>query len=88
LNAHGPFAVVPHSVLICVNVLRDVAAFREAIEAQQRPNAVIQVTNDMFDRWMDSNDSIELNALPVRWSSAPNEGVAGADERGPAGTFR
>jgi len=87
LNSHGPFAVVPHSVLICVNVLRDVAPFRQAIQAQQQPNAVVAVTNDMFDRWIDSNDSIELNALPVRWSAEPpKEGVTGADEPAPAPT--
>ncbi|HEV8432300.1 MAG TPA: hypothetical protein VGR95_02725 [Thermoanaerobaculia bacterium] len=83
LNAHGPFAVVPHTVLIRVNVLRDVASFRQAIQAQQQPNAVVAVTNDMFDRWIDSNDSIELNALPVRWSSEPSrEGVTTADQPG------
>jgi hypothetical protein len=81
LNGHGPFAVVPHTVLIRVNVLRDVAAFRQAIAAQQQPNAVVAVTNDMFDRWIDENDSIELNELPVRWSSEPaNEGVTTADQ--------
>lgn len=87
LNAHGPFAVVPHSVLICVNVLRDVAPFRQAIVAQREPNAAVAVTNDMFDRWIDSNDSIELNSLPVRWSSEPKENVAGADAPGPGGRF-
>jgi len=83
LNSHGPFAVVPRTVLIRVNVLRDVAPFRPAIQAQQQPNAVVSVTNDMFDRWIDSNDSIELNALPVRWSAEPSgEGVTTADQPG------
>lgn len=89
LNSHGPFAVVPRSVLIRVNVLRDVAAFQQAIAAQQQPNAVVAVTNDMFDHWIDSNDSIELNTLPVRWSAAPsNDSVAGADSAGPRGDLR
>lgn len=84
LSAHGPFAVVPRTVLIRVNLLRDVAPFQQAIQAQQRPNAVVAVTNDMFDRWIDSNDSIELNALPVRWSSQPSNDIAGADQPAPA----
>jgi hypothetical protein len=83
LNAHGPFAVVPHTVAIRVNVLRDISVFRQAIAAQQQPNAVVAVTNDMFDRWMDSIDSIELNQLPVRWSAEPSrDSIAGADEGG------
>jgi hypothetical protein len=85
LNARGPFAVVPRSVLIRVNVLRDVAPFRQAIQAQQQPNAVVAVTNDMFDHWIDSNDSIALNALPVHWSAEPQNAVAGADQGGPGG---
>ncbi|HEY2322342.1 MAG TPA: hypothetical protein VGJ82_05690 [Thermoanaerobaculia bacterium] len=85
LSSSGPFAVVPHTVLIRVNVLRDVEAFRQAIAAQQQPNAVVAVTNDMFDHWIDSNDSIELNELPVRWSSeASREGVTSADQPGPS----
>jgi hypothetical protein len=85
LNAHGPFAVVPHEVQIRVNVLRDVTAFRQAIETQQQANAVVAVTNDMFDHWIDSNDSIDLNALPVRWSSEPSrDSVTSADQPGPS----
>jgi hypothetical protein len=83
LNAYGPFAVVPHAVQIRVNVLRDVAAFRQAITVQEQPNAAVAVTNDMFDHWIDSNDSIELNALPVRWSAeASRESVTTADQPG------
>jgi hypothetical protein len=83
-NGRGPFANVPRAVQIRVNLLRDVAAFREAIAAQQQPNAVVAVTNEMFDRWIDANDSIDLNALPVKWSSQPSsEGVASADRRSP-----
>ena len=86
VNAHGPFAVVPHRVAIRVNVLRNIAVFRQAIAEQLQPNAAVVVTNEMFDRWMDSNDSIELNALPVRWSAEPSrDSIAGADEGGPTG---
>jgi hypothetical protein len=82
-NGRGPFAVVPRAVQIRVNVLRDISAFRDAIAAQQQPNAVVAVTNEMFDRWIDANDSIDLNSLPVMWSSQPvHDGVASADQGG------
>lgn len=83
LNAHGPFAAVPHSVQIRVNVLRDLAAFRQAITTQQQPNATVAVTNDLFDHWIDSTDSISLNALPVRWSAEVRDSVTSADQPGP-----
>src|SRR5437763_13222256 len=37
VNSHGPCAVVPHVVLIRLNVLRDVAPFRQALQPQQQP---------------------------------------------------
>lgn len=84
-SSRGPFASVPHAVQIRVNIVRDIGAFREAIVAQQQPNAAVAVTNEMFDRWIDSNDSIALNALPVKWSaSQSHETVPSAEESGPS----
>jgi len=88
-GARGPFASVPHAVQIRVNILRDIGAFREAIVAQQQPNAAVAVTDEMFDRWIDSNDAIPLNALPVKWSAIQtHEVVPSAEESGVASHSR
>jgi hypothetical protein len=81
----GPFAVVPREVQIRVNVLRDLTAFREAIAKQsESPYSTVAVTSEMFDKWLDANDSIFLNALPVRWSPAGHRAIASAAEPAPA----
>ncbi len=51
---------VPQSVEIKVNVLRDVAPFLPLGEHQR-------LTDAQFDRWIETNDPIVLNAIPVRY---------------------
>jgi hypothetical protein len=57
----GP--VVPRYVQIRVNLLRDVTPFLAIAEHQRLDDA-------QFDRWIDSNESIELNAVPVHYRPA------------------
>jgi len=53
-NARSPWAHVPFAKLI----------------AQQRESAAApQLPNDLFDTWVASVSSVELNVLPVRWSN-------------------
>jgi hypothetical protein len=80
----GPFAVVPREVQIRVNVLRDLTAFRDAIARQsESASSTVAVTTEMFDKWLDANHSIFLNALPVRWSAAGNRAIASAADPTP-----
>lgn len=51
---------VPANVQITVNVLRDVTPFVPLGENQRLSDA-------QFDLWLDTNDSIALNAIPVRY---------------------
>jgi len=84
-NIRSPFVVVPRYVQIKVNVLRDIGPFR-ALATSQR------MTDQQFDQWIEANDAIFLNAIPVRWRSGGSSGMADAAERGasghgPAGSF-
>ena len=68
-NARSPWARVPRFVQIVVNVLRDLKPFANLIEQQQKSAAAPPLPNDLFDTWVSSVSSVELNALPVRWSN-------------------
>jgi hypothetical protein len=57
----GPF--VPRFVRIVVNVLRDLAAFLPLREHQRLSDA-------QFDQWLETKDSIALNAIPVDYQPA------------------
>jgi hypothetical protein len=85
----GRFAVVPRYVQIQVNVLRDLAPF-EALIARQQPSAgtasvaPVKLGDELFERWIQSNDAIYLNAIPVRWGPAEgNPSVGSAESRTP-----
>ena len=74
----------PRYVQIKVSILRNLAPFAHLIARQT--GAAQALPDDLFDRWFESNDTIFLNAVPVRFSSRRNPGgFAGADQRGTGG---
>jgi hypothetical protein len=68
-NAKSPWAHVPRFVQITVNVLRDLKPFANLIAQQEKSAAAPALPNDLFDTWVASVSSVELNVLPVRWSN-------------------
>jgi hypothetical protein len=60
---------VPRFVQITVNVLRDLNPFAKLIEQQAQSAAAPPLPNNLFDTWVASISSVELNVLPVRWSN-------------------
>ena len=64
----SPFVVTPQQLQITVNVLRDVKPFAQTAMAAP-------INDAMFDTWVETNASIVLNPLPVRWKENPR-GVA------------
>lgn len=86
-------ANAPQFVEIHVNVLRDITPFRALIDDQSKvagaaPAAPIQLSDQQFDKWLESNDTILLNAIPVRYNAAPKANLGDASQRGAgAGTF-
>ncbi len=69
--AGSPFAIVPKYVQITVNFLRDVNPFKELIARQvATPSPAISLSDKQFDQWLQSNDSVILNSLPVAWNSS------------------
>lgn len=64
----------PRYVQVKVSILRDLAPFARQRTGDLLPDAV-------FDQWFESNDTIFLNAVPVRFSARPNpNGFAAADQ--------
>lgn len=59
----------PRFVLIKVSVLRNLNPFRELLDQQKRSpaTAAIPLSDAQFEQWLDGNDTIYLNALPIRF---------------------
>jgi hypothetical protein len=81
----------PRFVQVKVSILRDLAPFSQLIAAQAQPArssrpAEQPLSDELFDKWFESNDTIFLNAVPVRFSSSRGtSGFAGADQRASGG---
>ena len=75
-----PFSSVPRFVQIRVNVLRDLAPFLALIEQQGRVRAPITLSDKQFDQWLDSKESIGLNAMPVRFRAETSK-ISDASQR-------
>lgn len=75
-SVRSAYTNVPRFVQIKVNVLRDLKPFQRLIEEQQRaPQAVTvaqKLDDSLFEKWVESNDAIFLNSVPVRWEAARN----------------
>ena len=60
-------AVVPRFVQVKVAILRDVRPYLELIQSQNRQ----RLSDELFEQWFESNDTIYLNAVPVRYMAPP-----------------
>jgi hypothetical protein len=80
-------AMAPRAVQIQVNVLRDLAPFAALIAQQPAAtsaalvaSAPIKLGDELFERWIQSNDAIYLNDIPVRWGPAEGGRQLGSAE--------
>jgi hypothetical protein len=76
--------VAPRYVQVKVSILRDLAPFEQLIARQGRLPQ--RLSDAQFDSWFESNDSIFLNSVPVRYSPRRSV-VAGADRSDASGGF-
>lgn len=86
-NSRSPFAVIPRYVQITVNFLRDVKPFKELITRQvaaAQTEPAIRLSDAQFDAWMQANDSVVLNSLPVVWQAGRHANGPTAEDEVPA----
>jgi hypothetical protein len=79
-----PWSAVPRFVQIKVNLLRDITPFAGLL-AQQAKSAVAELPGDLFEKWVDVNDAVFLNSIPVRWSGRDDHTGADVGDRSPNG---
>lgn len=77
------FASIPRYVQVRVAILRDLRPFATLIEKQDG-RTKRRLPDQLFDQWFESNDTIFLNPVPVRYAPADAPETA---ERRAAGAF-
>jgi len=80
-----PWSAVPRFVQIKVNVLRDVTPFAVLLAQQAKSAVAPALPGDLFEKWLDVNDAVFLNSIPVRWSGQNDRMSVDAAERSPSG---
>jgi len=85
-SVRSPFVSVPGYVQIKVNVLRDLGPFHELIARQTQSSLPQRLSDELFDKWIEGNDTIFLNAIPVRWKPGSHWVMPEADRQS-VGTF-
>jgi hypothetical protein len=78
----------PRFVQIKVNVLRNILPFRDLIERQRRSPATgaLPLSDQLFEQWLDGNDTIYLNALPIRYEKRSGSSFDASSSRGMSGS--
>jgi hypothetical protein len=71
----------PRLVQVKVCILRDLEPFVPMIRKQAADTAAITLSDELFEQWFESTDTIFLNTLPVQWSGRTQKGVD-AESRG------
>lgn len=79
------FAAAPAYVQVKVTILRDLAPFESLIAQQGREPQML--SDELFDQWFESNDTIFLNTVPVHFSRRGQSSFAGADRADAGGSF-
>ena len=73
----SPFLAYPRYVQVKVIVLRDIAPFSDLI-ARQHDTVQPPLPDALFETWVQNNDAIFLNAIPVHWK----DGRSPVDQNG------
>lgn len=79
----------PRQVQVKVSILRDLAPF-ETLITRATGAAARVLSDEQFDRWFESNDTIFLNTVPVRFAPrgrSPRESRFGADRASADNSF-
>lgn len=77
----NPFVSVPRVVQIKVNFLRGIAAFRSLLDRAAQGPAPVALNDAQFEQWLESNDTVLLNDIPVEYSANPRAAISDASQR-------
>ncbi|HEX9161956.1 MAG TPA: hypothetical protein VF980_09655 [Thermoanaerobaculia bacterium] len=63
-----PLARIPHAMRIKVNFLDDTKQFEKLIAIPERGVYDPKLSDELFPKWLERNETVYTNALPMRWT--------------------
>jgi len=82
----GPFALTPRYVQVKVAILRNLQPFTALIETQDG-RTKRRLSDELFEKWLECNDTIFLNSVPVEFVPAMRGGGAESASARSMGSF-
>ena len=67
----NPFHRYPHALRIRLNFLGDAAPFEKLIGISERAVRDRVLADELFPKWVEQNESVITNVLPMRWIGTP-----------------
>ena len=68
-----PISRIPRSMRIKVNFLDDTAQFEQLIAMPEKGVYDPKLADELFPKWLERNETVYTNALPMRWALPPPE---------------
>ncbi len=67
----SPWVRHPNAVRIRVNFLSDPVPFQQLVAIKETTVANRALADALFPKWIEDNETVTTNALPMRWAGAP-----------------
>ena len=73
-NATTPWQAHPNALQLKINFLGDTKPFEKLISIPEKAVYDPQLANQIFTKWVERNESVVTNTLPMRWSGYQPDG--------------
>lgn len=82
-----PFAPRPNALRLRVNFLGDPQPFTKLIDIPEKAVRDPKLANDIFPKWVEKNETVVTNTLPMHWRGAVESPVTPPSRRGRGTSF-
>lgn len=82
MPARTPLTRIPRALRLKVNFLDDTTQFEQLIAMPEKGVYDPKLADELFPKWLERNETVYTNTLPMRWQSPPPEEATPASRRG------